>query len=76
MYGYQKIPFLTMPALKAITKIATQTEVDKVRFIAIGADSKKVENLGNIKFDIIISNEILLEGQILKINFSHNVLFS
>ena len=64
--GYQKIPFLTMPALKAITKIATQTEVDKVRFIAIGADSKKVENLGNIKFDIIISNEILLEGQILK----------
>ena len=66
VYGYQKIPFLTMPALKAITKIATQTEVDKVRFIAIGADSKKVENLGNIKFDIIISNEILLEGQILK----------
>jgi 3-deoxy-D-manno-octulosonic-acid transferase len=64
--GYQKIQSLTIPALKAITKIATQTEVDKSRFISIGANPKKIENLGNIKFDITISDDILSQGRTLK----------
>jgi len=64
--GYQKIPSLVIPALNAITICATQTETDKTRFIAIGADSQKVENLGNIKFDITITNEILSQGYALK----------
>jgi 3-deoxy-D-manno-octulosonic-acid transferase len=64
--GYQKIPFLIVPSLCAITQIATQTEADKNRFIEIGANPQKVKNLGNIKFDTTISTEILLEGKNLK----------
>ncbi|MDD5215259.1 MAG: lipid IV(A) 3-deoxy-D-manno-octulosonic acid transferase, partial [Methylococcales bacterium] len=64
--GYQKIPALVLPALTAITKIATQTEADKPRFIQIGAKSENVQNLGNIKFDVTIADEVLSQGQHLK----------
>lgn len=64
--GYQKIPALVLPSLTAITKIATQTEADKTRFIQIGAKSENVQNLGNIKFDVTIADEVLSQGQRLK----------
>ncbi len=64
--GYQKIPSLVLPALNAITKIAAQTETDKTRFIQIGAKPENVENLGNIKFDVTIADEILSQGHALK----------
>lgn len=69
--GYQKIPALAIPALNAITKIATQTENDKNRFISIGANPDKIQNLGNIKFDVTVSDAILSEGHALK-----NILFA
>ncbi|MEI7839794.1 MAG: lipid IV(A) 3-deoxy-D-manno-octulosonic acid transferase [Methylococcaceae bacterium] len=69
--GYQKIPALAIPALNAITKIATQTENDKTRFISIGANPDKIQNLGNIKFDVTVSDAILSEGHALK-----NILFA
>ncbi len=69
--GYQKIPALVIPALNAITKIATQTENDKNRFISIGANPDKIQNLGNIKFDVTVSDAILSEGHALK-----NILFA
>lgn len=64
--GYQKIPSLVIPTLNTITKIATQTETDKTRFIEIGANPDKVENLGNIKFDITIEKEIFAQAKNLK----------
>ncbi len=64
--GYQKIPSLVIPALNAVTICATQTENDKTRFVTIGANPESVENLGNIKFDITITNEILSQGHTLK----------
>ncbi|MGB4498853.1 MAG: lipid IV(A) 3-deoxy-D-manno-octulosonic acid transferase [Methylococcaceae bacterium] len=64
--GYQKIPALVLPALNAITKIATQTEMDKNRFIEIGAKPENVENLGNIKFDVTVTDEVLSQGHALK----------
>lgn len=74
--GYQKIPALVLPALTAITKIATQTEADKTRFIQIGAKSDNVQNLGNIKFDLTIADEILSQGQHLKNQlFKHRFVF-
>jgi 3-deoxy-D-manno-octulosonic-acid transferase len=70
--GYQKIPSLVLSALNAITKIAAQTEMDKTRFIQIGAKPENVENLGNIKFDITIPDEVLSQGQALKNQFFAN----
>ncbi len=64
--GYQKIPSLAIPALNAITICATQSETDKARFIQIGAKPENVENLGNIKFDITITNDVLSDGYALK----------
>ena len=64
--GYQKIPSLVHPALAAIKFIATQTQDDANRFIAIGADSEKVLTLGNIKFDVEIPQSIIEQGLQLK----------
>lgn len=64
--GYQKIPALVSPALASIKLIATQTQDDAERFLAIGAKTEKVRTLGNIKFDIEVSNEIIELGLQLK----------
>jgi 3-deoxy-D-manno-octulosonic-acid transferase len=54
---YQKLPSLFHPALANVTCIATQSDEDSERFIAIGAATEKVKNLGNIKFDVEIPTE-------------------
>ena len=60
--GYQKIPALVHPALAQVSLIATQTQDDASRFIAIGADCEKVKMLGNIKFDVEIPQAIIEHG--------------
>jgi len=60
--GYQKIPTLILPALAQVTGIATQTQDDANRFIAIGAESEKVKTLGNIKFDVEIPESTIAQG--------------
>ena len=64
--GYQKISRLIHPALANIKCIATQTKDDASRFISIGADSEKVETLGNIKFDVEITTSTITEGLTIK----------
>ena len=64
--GYQKISGLIHPALANIKCIATQTNDDASRFISIGADSEKVKNLGNIKFDVEITTSTITEGLTIK----------
>lgn len=48
---YRKFAFLFGPALRQIDLIMAQTEVDRQRFIAIGASPGRVSVYGNIKFD-------------------------
>ncbi len=60
--GYQKIPSLVHPALAAVNLIATQTQDDSERFIAIGADCEKVLTLGNVKFDVEIPQSTIEQG--------------
>lgn len=64
--GYQKIPSLVLPALAQAKLIATQTQDDANRFIAIGAEHEKVKTLGNIKFDVEIPRETIEQGVQLK----------
>ncbi|CAA9890538.1 3-deoxy-D-manno-octulosonic acid transferase [Candidatus Methylobacter favarea] len=64
--SYQKIPWLIHPALAQVKLIAAQTQKDADRFLAIGAANENVETLGNIKFDIEIPPETLLQGRQLK----------
>lgn len=60
--GYRKIPALVRPALAQVNLIATQTQEDANRFIAIGAGSEKVLTLGNIKFDVEIQQATIAQG--------------
>lgn len=64
--GYQKIPSLIRPALANITAIAAQTTDDQNRFIQIGANPQRIVTLGNIKFDVNLSQEHVEQGQQLK----------
>ncbi len=64
--GYQKIPSLISPALAQVKLIAAQTQDDAKRFAAIGAEIEKINILGNIKFDIEISSDIIRQGLQLK----------
>lgn len=66
--GYQKIPSLIYPVLANVRQIATQTQEDAERFIAIGAKPDQVVTVGNIKFDLEIPEGIVKEGKRLKTN--------
>ncbi|MDP1665399.1 MAG: lipid IV(A) 3-deoxy-D-manno-octulosonic acid transferase [Methylobacter sp.] len=67
--GYQKIPALVSPALACVKLIAAQTQDDANRFAAIGAKTETVRTLGNIKFDVEVSSEIIGQGAQLKADF-------
>jgi 3-deoxy-D-manno-octulosonic-acid transferase len=64
--GYQKLPALIRPVLANVSQIAAQTQEDTERFIAIGAKPEQVNTVGNIKFDVEISETIVAEGNQLK----------
>jgi 3-deoxy-D-manno-octulosonic-acid transferase len=64
--GYRKIPDLIRPALAEVRLIAAQTDEDARRFLDIGAAEESVKTLGNMKFDIDISEETLAAGFKLK----------
>ena len=67
--GYQKIPSLVHHALAQVNLIATQTQEDANRFIAIGADREKVRILGNLKFDIENPQSTIKQGLQIKADF-------
>jgi len=65
-HNYKKIPRLVIPALKNVTHILTQTEEDRQHFISIGVAQNKLSISGNLKFDVIVSKELLAQGKLLK----------
>lgn len=64
--GYQKVPSLIHSTLAAVTLVATQTETDTTRFRQIANKNLNVQTLGNIKFDLQITTEIIQQGRQLK----------
>lgn len=64
--GYQKIAALTKPALNNVSAIASQTQDDADRFSALIADTRKVQVMGNIKFDLSVSEEFIAQGKSLR----------
>ncbi|MGR8930617.1 MAG: lipid IV(A) 3-deoxy-D-manno-octulosonic acid transferase [Gammaproteobacteria bacterium] len=64
--GYKKIPALIKPALDCVTRIAVQTEGDRLRFIDIGADAERVSVMGNLKFDVTVEEHVVASGRALK----------
>ncbi len=66
--GYQKIPGLISSTLAHVKLIATQTVDDANRFVAIGSRPDTVKSLGNMKFDVDVSDELIKQGLQLKVN--------
>ena len=50
--SYEKVKFFFKTVFKNFTAIYTQSEDDKRKYIAIGANENKVEVMGNLKFDV------------------------
>lgn len=50
--GYKKIRKFIQPAIQNISHICAQGDSDRDRFICLGVEPKKVDVVGNIKFDL------------------------
>ncbi len=63
---YGRLRGLARQALHEVS-IAAQTATDAERFVAIGADPARVEVIGNVKFDIHVSDELRANGRALRL---------
>ncbi len=64
--GYQKLHGFFSSILANVNIISTQSELDKKRFIQIGAKIDQVITTGNIKFDLDIPDDLIVQGKIIK----------
>lgn len=60
--SYRYLKFFFKNVFKNYSYVLTQTPQDAERFIKIGADEKKVQNMGNIKFDLEKQDEKIKEN--------------
>jgi 3-deoxy-D-manno-octulosonic-acid transferase len=63
---YTRLRGLARQALREVS-IAAQTATDAQRFVAIGADPARVEVIGNVKFDIHVSDELRANGRAVRL---------
>ena len=61
--SYQKLAWLITPSLQAFQQILTQSEQNQTNFTRLGAKQESTHNLGNIKYDINLSNAIKTKQQ-------------
>ena len=62
MRGYAKLRGLVAETLACLSLIAARDAQDVARFVALGADPRKVEALGNLKFDLELAPETRERG--------------
>ena len=61
--AYRRLRWLVGPTLRRVTLIAARGSEDAARFVALGASAARVEALGNLKFDIERSDQVVAAGQ-------------
>jgi len=66
MRGYSRMASLIAPTLKAVQRIAAQSESDAKRYAQIGAVERTIINAGNIKYDIEWNEEQVKESERLR----------
>lgn len=70
--GYARIAKMTRTMLQQIAGIAAHGDADAKRFIALGADPKKVQVSGNIKFDLVIPPDLAEKSKMLRTSLGIN----
>ena len=66
---YRRLGRLFRGIFSASSLIAAQTALDAERFIAIGAQSARTHVMGNIKFDMELSADVIDQGRELRASF-------
>ncbi len=60
---YLKVRKLVSETLANVSAIAVRSSIDAERFKQLGADSRKISVVGNIKFDFIVNTEQVEQGK-------------
>ena len=63
---YRHYGRLSRDMMQRVAAIGAQTELDRQRFIEIGADPQRVRVTGSLKFDVPMPASVLEEGQVLR----------
>lgn len=66
--GYQRISALTREMLGSLALLMAQGKNDAERFIALGADPKRVVMTGNIKFDLEVPADLIARSEVLRMH--------
>jgi 3-deoxy-D-manno-octulosonic-acid transferase len=61
--GYARLTSLVTPLLRRFARLSVQTEAERERFIALGAQPEKVIVGGSIKFDLSLPDELREQAQ-------------
>lgn len=61
--AYQRLRWLVAPTLQRVALIAARGREDAERFVALGAATRQVEALGNLKFDLERSPQVVAAGR-------------
>lgn len=72
---YQKIAKLTQRMLQQFTLIAAQSQDDRQRFVALGADKDSVHAVGNLKFEITLPASLTEEAEALRSIWGNRPVF-
>jgi 3-deoxy-D-manno-octulosonic-acid transferase len=64
--SYQKLAWLITPTLNNFDKILSQSQDNQQNFLSLGAAAIKCEVSGNIKFDISLTSEIIMQSETLR----------
>ena len=64
--GYGKVRVLTTHMLQGLNKLLAQDEATLTRYVALGKKKKKMQVVGNIKFDIQAPTQFVQQAQQLK----------
>ena len=68
--GYQRLFPLTKQTLRNASVIMVQSEAERNRLIALGAEAEKLAVTGNLKFDIKLPQNLVEKGKSLRRYFS------
>ena len=61
--AYRRLRWLVGPTLRRVALIAARGREDAERFVTLGATASQVEALGNLKFDLERSPQVVAAGQ-------------
>ena len=64
--SYQKINSLASDMLKCFSLVASQAKKDEEHFLRLGLSKQKLKMVGNIKFDIELSSDLIEKGHQLR----------